>query len=242
MDLTRKNTAGLDPQCIKWQKKLYPSWSWQVKKTAGTKWCYSFMNKRPGVSLMQPQSTSLGRDRVFDTSTSIFQYFRAASKPEHIWYHRNLQRIWDRQEKTRKVMTQKYKHIVGSLSREERGTADKSSASGRYVTPKITKTWMRKWYKRQCPSGIIFAFHSEKTYTVKRSVTYFRGVWLYTWYGLDELDLSTSCIHRTLQSLTHTDSCPQSITVSTSRLLATTSTEGSSSAFSTQVLLSQPPM
>jgi hypothetical protein len=44
------------------------------------------------------------------------------------------------------------------------------------------------------------------------------------------------------RSPTNTDWCPRSMTVSTSRLLATASTEGDSSASHAQVLLSQPPV
>jgi hypothetical protein len=44
------------------------------------------------------------------------------------------------------------------------------------------------------------------------------------------------------RSLTHTDQCPQSITVSTSRFLAKASRSGDSLASCTQVLLSQTPV
>jgi hypothetical protein len=68
----------------------------------------------------------------------------------------------------------------------------------------------------------------------------FRSV---TIYGVRIGDhLSTPLGTTFYKSLTRTDWCPQSITVSISRFLATASTEGHSSASRTQVLLSQPPV
>jgi hypothetical protein len=73
----------------------------------------------------------------------------------------------------------------------------------------------------------------------------FMGVWLQTGYGLVNgfTDHLYASLETTLyRTLTHTDLCHQSITVSTSRFLATASTKGNSSASHTQVHLPQQPV
>ncbi|KAK7095561.1 hypothetical protein V1264_006951 [Littorina saxatilis] len=115
------------------------------KKTAGKDWYRHFMRRHPEISLRQPEATSFARAEGFNRE-AVNRYFNLL---EELVDDNSLHasRIFNMDEtgistvqtKCQKVLAQKGKHQIGSMSSGERGVNTTivlcASAAGNYVPP-----------------------------------------------------------------------------------------------------------
>ncbi|KAK7092313.1 hypothetical protein V1264_008076 [Littorina saxatilis] len=115
------------------------------KKTAGKDWYRLFMRRHPEISLRQPEATSFARAEGFNRE-AVNRYFNLL---EELVDDNSLHasRIFNMdetgistvQKKCQKVLAQKGKHQIGSMSSGERGVNTTivvcASAAGNYVPP-----------------------------------------------------------------------------------------------------------
>ena len=144
-------------------------------KIAGKKWYYAFMRRHPTLSLRQPENVSIARIRGFNRD-SVLHFFDIL---ERIVDENGLNalRIFNVdesgfttvQKKSPKIVAQKGKHQVGSVSSAERGVNTTlvccTSASGNFVPPMIIfkRLRMHPSLKIGAPPGAIVAI-SETGY------------------------------------------------------------------------------
>lgn len=114
---------------------------------AGKKWYYGFMKRHPQISLRQPEATSMARARGFNKE-NVMGFFTLIEKlvdkhnikPETI-FNVDESGFSTVQKKPQKILAQKGKHQVGTISSGERGVNTTIvccvSAAGVYIPPMI---------------------------------------------------------------------------------------------------------
>ncbi|XP_070182914.1 jerky protein homolog-like [Littorina saxatilis] len=115
------------------------------KKTAGKDWYRLFKRRHPEISLRQPEATSFARAEGFNRE-AVNRYFNLLEElVDDISLHAS--RIFNMdetgistvQKRCQKVLAQKGKHQIGSMSSGERGVNTTivvcASAAGNYVPP-----------------------------------------------------------------------------------------------------------
>lgn len=125
----------------------------QEKQIAGKKWYYSFMKRHKDISLREPQATSLARAQGFskENVNEFFEILKSTVDENKIDATRifNIDEtgVSTVQNKCQKVIAEKGKRAVGSISSGERGVNTTvvccSSAAGMYVPPLIIFKRMR---------------------------------------------------------------------------------------------------
>lgn len=144
------------------------------KQMAGKKWHYSFMKRHPDLSLRQPRATSFNRATAFnkDMVNKLIEVTEKHSINEaRHFYNVDETGLTNVQRKPRKIIAQKGKHQVGSITSGERGTTTTAAANaaGQCVPPLII--FKRKNAKAElqngAPAGSIFAYNPESGYITK---------------------------------------------------------------------------
>ena len=117
------------------------------KKSAGKKWFKHFMKRHPELSLRQPESTSFARARGFnaDSVSNFFDLLEKQIDEKKLdstrIYNVDETSVSTVQKKSQKIVSQKGKHQIGSVSSGERGQNTTvvccMSAAGQYVPPLI---------------------------------------------------------------------------------------------------------
>lgn len=125
----------------------------EEKQIAGKKWYYNFMKRHKDISLREPQATSLARAQGFskDNVNEFFEMLKTIVDQNNInatnIYNMDETGVSTVQNKCQKVIAEKGKRAVASISSGERGVNTTvvccSSAAGMYVPPLIIFKRMR---------------------------------------------------------------------------------------------------
>lgn len=117
------------------------------KKMAGKKWFYSFMRRNPQLSLRQPEGTSMARAKGFNRE-SVNQFFNLLEKTvdenritANTIFNVDESGFTTVQKRQQKVVAQRGKHQVGSITSGERGinttVVCAVNAAGYFIPPMI---------------------------------------------------------------------------------------------------------
>ena len=128
--------------------------SWRYSKIAGVDWFYGFLKRHPGLSIRQPEATSLARATSFNQHNVENFYIKLAEVITR--YKLETQDIWNIDEtgvttvqKPRCIVASKGTKQVGALTSEERGQlvtlCVAISATGNTVPPMFI--FLRKHFK-----------------------------------------------------------------------------------------------
>ncbi|XP_039294504.1 jerky protein-like [Nilaparvata lugens] len=125
----------------------------EESRIAGKKWYYNFMKRHKDISLREPQATSLARAQGFskENVNEFFVLLRKTVEENKIdatsIFNIDETGVSTVQNKCQKVIAEKGKRAVGSISSGERGVNTTvvccSSAAGMYVPPLIIFKRMR---------------------------------------------------------------------------------------------------
>ncbi|XP_045462177.1 uncharacterized protein LOC123672207 [Harmonia axyridis] len=125
----------------------------EEKQIAGKKWYYSFMNRHKDISLREPQATSLARAQGFSRENvkEFLEILKKAIDENKMdattIYNIDETGVSTVQNKCQKVIAEKGKRAVGSISSGERGVNTTvvccASAAGMYIPPLIIFKRMR---------------------------------------------------------------------------------------------------